>query len=415
MFKDLKKKITLYATLSMFILMCILMITVNIVNYNSVVKDADRTLDVITQPNIPFFNEQFNPKDKEPKLDEFIPRDMSIEVPFESRFFSVTLDNNGNVVDVNTSRILSVDDEKLALYTTKAYKSKNNNGFIDEFRYLKQERKGATQITFLDCGRKLDSFKSFAFTSVGVGILGCIVVFIVFIFASGRIVYPIAESYEKQKRFISDASHELKTPLTIINANIDLLQGKKRKSEEINEIKIQTKLLTDLTNDLVYLSKMDESNNSFIKSEFSLSELFNETVLSFNTLALTQNKTIESIIDDNVIIHGSYDLFRQLISILIDNAIKYSSNKTLILVSLKKQKKNVVINISNSTNNAISKEDLDHIFDRFYRTDSSRNSETGGHGIGLSVAKAITENHNGKIKAFIDKDNRFNIEATFNN
>ena len=118
------------------------------------------------------------------------------------------------------SRIISVNNESVTDYIQKAVSNKNDRDFIEQFRYSKQSDNKVTRIIFLDCGRKLDSFRTFMWTSISVGLFGCLIVFVVFLLASERIVRPIAESYEKQKRFITDAGHEIKTPLTIIGANL---------------------------------------------------------------------------------------------------------------------------------------------------------------------------------------------------
>ena len=164
--------------------------------------------------------------------------------------------NDGEVLQSDLSRIVSVGDDSAKEYIAKALGSGAQRGFIGNFRYSKTTDESGTRILFLDCGRKLDSFKSFLWISVIVGLAGCVAVFLAFVFTAGRIVSPIAESYEKQKRFISDAGHEIKTPLTIINANVDLLESDGEK-EELTDIRFRTKRLTELTDDLILLSKAD--------------------------------------------------------------------------------------------------------------------------------------------------------------
>ena len=272
------------------------------------------------------------------------------------------------------------------------------------------ERNGETRIFFLDCGRKLDSFHSFLRTSLCVGLLGCVVVFIAFIFVSGRIVKPIAESYEKQKRFVSDAGHEMKTPLTIINANLDLLDGEAGK-EELDEIRTQTRRMTELTNNLVYLSKMEESEHKTAMVEMPLSDIVGETVNSFHTLTASKNIEMSADIAGGITANGSPDAIRRLASILLENAVKYSPDGGKITVTLSQNKKNATLSVYNTTETEIDKATLPYVFDRFYRTDASRNSETGGHGIGLSIAKAIVTVHGGSISASTESGRDFRITA----
>lgn len=245
-------------------------------------------------------------------------------------------------------------------------------------------------------------------------LIGFAVVFVIMVVLSERIVRPISESYKKQKRFITDAGHEIKTPLTIINANLDLLEMEIGENESVEEIKSQTKRLTSLTNDLVYLSKMEESENDLIKVEFPLSDLVFETVSTFKALAQTQNKELIINVQPMISFSGNNKAIEQLISILMNNALRYSGEHGKIAVHLFENNKQIQLNVFNTTKEYVSPESLNYVFDRFYRTDSSRNSEKGGFGIGLSVAKAIVEAHNGKIRAYTNDGCSFNVEVVFN-
>ena len=229
--------------------------------------------------------------------------------------------------------------------------------------------------------------------------------------AAEKIVAPSAESYEKQKRFISDAGHEIKTPLTIIGANVDLLETEEEK-EELADIRHQINRLTDLTNNLIKLSKMDEAFQSTPKVDMPLSDTVNETVGSFRAPALSKNIELTLDIEPGITISGSPDDIRQLVSILMDNAVKYSPEGGKIRVETVTRKKNVIFSVCNRTEEKIEKAETERVFDRFYRTDKSRNSETGGHGIGLSIAKAITEAHGGSITASTADGSDFLIKVT---
>ena len=397
MINKLKRKFLVIGTVFMFILMTILVTTMNTVNYLNVCSEADAVLNVLAKPFFPFDGDKkptFDPKD----MDGFIPRDMSPEVPYESRFFSVRISSNGKVEQSDLSRIVSVDEDSADYYINKAMDSNNDRGFIGQFRYYKTTDDNGTRIIFLDCGRKLASFMSFLWISIFVGLAGCVVVFIAFILTAGKIVAPIAESYEKQKRFISDAGHEIKTPLTIINANVDLLELDEEK-EELTEIRQQTKRLTELTNNLVLLSKMEESGHTLQKIDFPLSDLVNETAASFRAPAAANEIKLDINVESGITINGAPDSIRQLVSLLLDNAVKYAPSDSTITLELAVQRKAAVLSVLNKTKDKIKSDDLLRIFDRFYRTDTSRNSETGGHGIGLSIAKAITEAHGGTISA----------------
>lgn len=397
MINKLKRKFLIIGTVFMFILMSVLVLTMNIVNYHEVVADADTVLDVISAPDMPF-GEDRQGKEKQRKPDDFVPRGMSPEVPYESRFFIVRVSSEGKVLQSDLSRIVSVDEDSANEYINKALESSKTRGFIDSFRYLKKSDENETRILFLDCGRKLDSFMSFLWISVIVGLSGCVIVFIAFIFTAGKIVSPIAEGYEKQKRFISDAGHEIKTPLTIINANVDLLESEGEK-EELTDIRQQTKRLTELTNNLILLSKMEEAEHTISKIDFPLSDLVGETANSFSALAVSNGIEFSTRIEPDITANGSPDAIRQLVSVLLENAVKYSPEGGKVSLELSIIKKSICLCVLNTTKEEINAANLQNVFDRFYRSDSSRNSETGGHGIGLSIAKAIVEAHSGTIAA----------------
>lgn len=410
MINKLKRKFLIIGTVFMFILMTILVLIMNMVNYHEVTSDADSVLDVLSQPNLSFFTDM-EALEEQSEVFDFVPHGMSSEVPYESRFFIVRVSADGEVLQSDLSRIISVDEDSAKEYINKALDSNKTRGFIGSFRYSKVTDENGTRILFLDCGRKLDSFMGFFWTSVTVGLGGCVIVFIAFILTAGKIVAPIAESYEKQKRFISDAGHEIKTPLTIINANVDLLESDGEK-EELTDIRTQTKRLTELTNNLVMLSKMEEAEHTLQKIDFPLSDLVSETANSFRAPAASRGLGYDVNVIPGVTMNGSPDTIRQLISVLLDNAVKYSPDNGKVTVDLMTHRKTAVISICNSTNGKIEGKDLHHIFDRFYRTDTSRNSETGGHGIGLSSAKAITQAHGGSITATAKNGNDFCVTVS---
>lgn len=410
MIHKLKRKFLIIGTVFMFLLMSVLVLIMNMVNYHNVKSDADSVLDVLAQPNLPFSQEK-PAEGKQEKIADFVPRGMSLEVPYESRFFIVRVSSEGEILQSDLSRIVSVDENSAKTYINKALDSGKTRGFIGSFRYLKVTDNGETRILFLDCGRKLDSFMSFLKISVAVGFGGCIIVFLAFIFTAGKIVAPIAEGYEKQKRFISDAGHEIKTPLTIINANVDLLESDGEK-EELSDIRQQTERLTELTNHLILLSKMEEAEHTLQKIDFPLSDLIRETANSFSAPALSKGIDLVSQIEPDITANGSPDAIRQLLSILLENAVKYSPENGKIELQLSAGKKTARLRVCNRTAEKIDADALPNVFDRFYRSDASRNSETGGHGIGLSIARAIVEAHGGTVTASTKTGFDFCIDAS---
>ena len=446
MISKLKRRFIILAMAALAILLAVIVAGMNIINYEKVVSDADERIEVIEENYDRFLNvpggsfmpqgdvieqddmdddEDFDPDDMFDREDEpFFGRGgekgpfMTRDEAEESRFFIATAGQDGEIQQVNVDRISSVDEGEARSYAKEALSSGKDEGFVGEFRYSVENDGPGMRITFLDCGRVLESFRDFLRYSILMSLAGLAVMFGVITFFAGRIVRPVAESYEKQKRFITDAGHEIKTPLAIIKANIDLMDmelDKKRVDkaelkENLGDINSQVDRLTDLTNDLVYLSRMEEGD-SLVMTEVPLSDIVSETAASFGPLAEEQGKTIEAKIEPMISVQGSTKELEKLLSIVLENAVKYSSDPK-IGVSLKKEGKNAVLEVRNQTDGELTNEMLSHVFERFYRTDSSRNSATGGHGIGLSMASAIVKAHGGKISAHTSTGHDFIVTAT---
>ena len=415
MIKKLKKKFIILATVSMLVLMTVLILVMNLVNYRTVVVESDKVLNILKEtsermddgfpPDGPRKDGEERDWDEKDWGDDMRGQGgmfgLSPEAQYEARFFEAEISADGQVVRLDTSRIIAVDSDDAEEYIQKALGSSKEKGFIGDFRFVKMDSEDdeGMKIIFLDCGRRLAAFHRFMLISILIGVAGCIIVFLVFLFAAGRIIRPIAESYEKQKRFITDAGHEIKTPLTIIAANVDLLKEDIGENESIDDIADQTERLSELTKDLVFLSKMEEPDRQLVKVDFPVSDLVSETAASFAAVAQAQKKEYQINVQPSLTLNGAPEEIRRLTSILIENAMKYSPEGGNVKVDLEMQKKNIVLSVFNTTMEPMAQQDLSRLFERFYRTDASRNSETGGHGIGLSIAKAITENHGGKITA----------------
>ncbi|MBR2337840.1 MAG: HAMP domain-containing histidine kinase [Clostridia bacterium] len=404
MIRKLKIKVILLSMISLLVLLTVMVAAMNLVNYNAVVNRADEVLTLLSQNRGAF-------PDFGGDMGHRLPPHLSPELPDQSRYFSVLLDNTGKVLQTDTGRITAVDAQAAAQYAQAVLQRKNDRGFVTRFRFVRTREGNGVRITFLDSGQELDSFYRFLLISTGMALAGFVVAFFVISFLAGRIIRPMAESYEKQKRFITDAGHEIKTPLTIINANVDVLEMDLGKNECLEDIQLQTKRLTTLTNDLVLLARMEEAADTLPMIEFPISEVVADAALPFRTPALAQGKDLICRIQPMLSMRGNGKAIEQLVSLLMDNALKYSSAGSAITLDLVQQAKTIYLTVANVTETAITRENLQLIFDRFYRTDPSRNSETGGHGIGLSVAKAIVTAHGGKIQATAPQEYAFCITA----
>ena len=239
MIKKLRKKLVAVAMLSLFIVLFIIIGTVNVLNYTRMVDDADRTLNILKENN-----GSFPRPDMSHGHGGEMFKGMSPEAPYESRYFSVMMDSNGNVSTIDTGKIAGTDTDEAAEYAVKALAGGKTEGFMGQYRFTLKETDGGSLIIFLYCGRGLSNFHSVLFISTAISIAGMLAVFLLLVFFSGRIVKPVSESYDKQKRFITDAGHELKTPLTIIDADAELVELECGRCEWLDDIRKQTKRLT---------------------------------------------------------------------------------------------------------------------------------------------------------------------------
>ncbi|MBQ3184097.1 MAG: HAMP domain-containing histidine kinase [Clostridia bacterium] len=413
MIKKLKNRFIALAMISMFLLLALITVTANIVNYNYVISDTDKALNIFlheSKLDDPVENAELPPEHKRPRGEKEKRNKSKIPDTFMvDEYYSAIISPNGEVLETDRDHIPWLSEESAVKYALLAYKEDMNKGSVGIFRYHTDNADYGTLITLMNIDRELSACGRFLLISLLVGLCGYIVISIAIIFYSHRLTKPIAESYVRQKRFITNAGHELKTPLTIINANIELIEMDTDAYESVEEIKHQVARLTDMTNNLVYLSRMEEAEGSLTITEFPVSDIISEAVYPFCSAASAQNKKTEIDITPSLSFTGNSRSIQQLTSILMENALKYSPENSVIRVSLSKQGKHLIFSVENKTVCPISKIETEHIFERFYRTDISRNSETGGHGIGLSMAKAIVNAHNGKISAVTDELDSFRI------
>lgn len=214
---------------------------------------------------------------------------------------------------------------------------------------------------------------------------------------SGKVFEPIKHILAKQKQFISDASHELKTPVSIISANADVIRNAENEAY-VDSIKNQVDRLKFLVNDLLALARLDEGNVKYVKETFNLSDELTQAVLPFDAVAFEKGKTLDSDIENGITFEGSKDGVKQIVNILLDNAVKYAADGGKIVVSLKKQGAKIILSVYND-GSLIPEEDSQKIFERFYRGDTSRSRDLGGNGLGLSIAKSIAVTNRWDITA----------------
>jgi signal transduction histidine kinase len=329
----------------------------------------------------------------------------------ESRFFSVTLAEDGSCALDDASHVSADDADGLVELANKALAGGRTSGFWGDYLFRVNGQSGERVALFLKCETKLTRVRRLALISA-VACAGCVLLawLLVGLFSS-RAIRPLVESAIQQKQFITDAGHELKTPLTVISANMDVLTLETGENEWIRSTQKQVANLRGLVGELIYLSRLDEEDAKLQKTEVDLSKLVAESAEPFVGMAEFAGKTLNVDVEDGVHMTGDGAMLGRLVSILCDNAVKYAPEGDTIAVILARSRKGIMLITDNAVQQPMSDETLRHLFDRFYRADASRSRESGGYGIGLSVARAIAEKHGGSIRVRQTPEGRVRFEC----
>lgn len=405
--RRLRRKFILVAMGAVTVVLTLIIAGINIVNYSHVCKMADARLDYILagKDGIDWGDESkaepANGKDAGDsqagvRIRHF--EGMTAESPFDTRYFTVTIDA-GQVADVNTARIAAVGAKRAASIAARLHAKGWTSGFSGNYRYTTDVQDDEITYVFVDCSRELASFHSFLSASVAISCIGWLAVLAIVAGASGAVIRPMVESYSKQKRFITDASHEIKTPLTVIDAANEVQEIESGESEWTQSIHEQVARLTALTERLVFLTRMDEGSAGFTMATIDLSEAVDTAATPFESVAVSRGKRLSTSIACGVRAHADAAAVTQVVELLLDNATRYASEGSVIELSLRAVsrgagKGSAELVVSNAVDE-LPEGDLDRLFDRFYRADASRSSKTGGSGVGLSVVRAIAEAHGG--------------------
>jgi signal transduction histidine kinase len=329
----------------------------------------------------------------------------------ESRFFSVTVGDDGSCALGDTTHVSEEDADSLVELATRALAGGRTSGFWGDYLFRVNGQSGERVALFLNCETKLTRVRLLALISA-VACAGCVLLawLLVGLFSS-RAIRPLVESAIQQKQFITDAGHELKTPLTVISANMDVLTLETGENEWIRSTQKQVANLRGLVGELIYLSRLDEEDAKLQKTEVDLSKLVAESAEPFVGMAEFAGKTLNVDVEDGVHMTGDGAMLGRLVSILCDNAVKYAPEGDTIAVILARSRKGIMLITDNAVLQPMSDETLRHLFDRFYRADASRSRESGGYGIGLSVARAIAEKHGGSIRVRQTPEGRVRFEC----
>lgn len=399
MIKQLQRRFIASAMLALIIVLVLVLAVVNGINMNNQNQHADSIIDVLEENQGQFPAESHEDKQKDKKI---MNGNISAETPFETRYFIVWTAGSGEISSIDTGHIAAVTSDQAASYAQEVLEGSANRGYEDNYRFRRVAlTDGTYMLIFVDAHNGLNTSQTFLINSILVAVVSLAVLFFVLLLLSRRAVQPFIENVERQKRFITDAAHELRTPLAIISSDNDVIEMTTEKTEWTESIRSQIHRMDNLIKDLIFMSKMEETQDKPTLSQVNLSRIVGEKVSDRRVSYEQKQIKIQPDIQSGVSCKGDEKNLGRVIEILLDNAVKYVNEGGVITLSLTSEGKKIHFFIEN-TCDEMPGGDLRRLFDRFYRADEARTHQTGakgGYGIGLSMADAIIRQHRGKIKA----------------
>ena len=410
MLKKLRRRFVAIAMFALSIMFLVQLTAVNVINLYQRDSETKSILKTIADNNgvLPGGHESGNTLSD--FLNPFGKLEINVETPYSTRYFVVELRKNV-ATKISTEHIAAVSDETAYEYAAKVYRKGPGFGVEGSYRYYYKEGPEKSIMVFIDITRDLQL--SFALMSISatVTFITLLLILVPVWWLCKQALKPVEEAMEKQKQFITDASHELKTPIAIINADAEVMELCQGENEWLTSIKKQTSRMNTLVKNLVELSKVGEEADVKKHTFFDISEAVLDTASNFETTAKALGKSFTYSAARDIRYCGNEEEIRQLISILCDNAMKYTNENGTIKLNLYKVGKSVQIDVYN-TCDYVDPATVPKLFDRFYRADESRSRDTGGYGIGLSVAREIVSRHKGRIKAVTDGTTAITFKIT---
>ncbi len=409
MLRQLKIRFIVLAMVSMTMTLIIAFTAVNITLRSRITKKTDEIIEILYENGGSFpifsFPEIDSENEKKQRFHD--------ETPFQTRYYiAYTNQETSQIFNADYSHIAIMKIETIKDQIEKIKNGKCDHGYMDNYRFARYPTDDGFMIIGVDCQDDLSTLDTLlAITLVTISSCVVIVLLLLIVF-SKYVIKPFEENREKQRRFITDAGHELKTPIAIIRSNTEVMEMIDGENKWLKNIKNQTDRMNKLVKGLIELSKMDEQTLSEKeKQKIIFSEIVYNSVESFKVPAEAKGISVSADIAPNISVMGDLEDIVRLVGILLDNAIKYTDDRKKLDIKLSSKSKKAVLVISN-TCKGLDKSSVPKFFDRFYRSDSSRNSESGGYGIGLSMALMIVQNHKGKISVNYSEDERvvFTVE-----
>lgn len=398
MIRKFQRKFVLITMITLFFILSLIILAATSLNYYNMNSRADAFLELLSENQGNISKEDLRSLNEQSFYTE--------NIPYEMRYFIVDFKDD-TVID--RSHMESISEEEGKILSGFMLKNEGNKGTIQNMRYLIDRDHSQLYVLNIYEGQK--AFENFFVNTVFISVMSLFAVFIIVSVFSKKAIKPMTEGLLKQRRFITDAGHEIKTPLSIIAANCEVLELQYGRNEWIESTQNQVRRMNLLIKNLLTLAKMDEENIDIHFVTLNLSEIAEEIIQPFTVLADQKGIEVQKRIEKNLYISADPNRISHLISILMDNSIKYTPVDGVIEIYLERKGKNIIFDFINTVEK-MPEGNLERLFDRFHREDDSRTSEGGGYGIGLSLARAVVKSHGGRIRASkAEKDKiRFRIE-----
>ena len=421
MIRKLRARIIIINMALMGIVILAIFTTVCVNSYSNAVNDMERGLNQVvgnrdfdrdraTDDNAPPFDKESKGSFKQkPNIHDNEPMQIS-------SYVIVELDDDGNITNTTENNV-SIDADDLEECVKLARQSNSISGQIGDYRlmYVKHDFMEVHKIVFASNNMVFANLRNTVLVSVGLFFGSMVIIFLISLWLSGLAVKPVKKAWEQQKQFVADASHELKTPLTVILANNNIMMShpQSRVTDErqwLESTEEEAQHMKQLIDQMLFLAKSDAGNTQVQLSEVNLSEIVEGSALNFEPVAFEREVLIDTDIRPDILMQGNQLQLNQLAHILIDNAVKYAEDNSTVTIALHKHGDGTEFTVNNK-GSVISKEEMEHIFDRFYRAEKSRT--TKGYGLGLAIAQRIVEDMNGKITVQSNQTDGTTFTASF--
>ena len=314
-----------------------------------------------------------------------------------STFYTVAVSDSGEILEIKNDRPAVHSNSELQKTAQSIISEGKESGTVNNLAFYKADKGGYTLVAFMDNTVVNESATTLFRYTLIIGGIALVLFFFLAVFLAERIVGPLEQSYKKQKQFISDAGHELKTPVSVVGANVELLSREIGENQWLDNIRYENERMGALVAQLLQLARTE--NVTVQKEHIDFSRLVAGETLPFESVAFEKGLTLNSNIDENITVEGNSAQLKQVVSILLDNAMRHSAAPGEIKLSLTKEHGQAKLSVINR-GEEIPKERRELIFERFYRIDTARSAEDNHYGLGLAIAKAITTAHKGNISVF---------------